>query len=737
MVPPRAMSIPTNIGGYAIAGVCGHGGMGVVLRARSPDGREVAIKLVRGDHSREALDRFRRECRLVWTFSEADGFVPVIDAGETPAGPYLVMPFLPGGTLRDRLRRGPLAPEEASRIVAIVAAAVGRAHERGIVHRDLKPENILFASDGRPLVADLGVAKHFRRDVLGASKSAHLSGEGGPIGTPGYMAREQVLDGRDATPASDVFSLGAILYECVTGLMPFPGGTVVEVFARMESGTLEPMSASARGSPAWLEPVVERALRPDPDERFPDAAAFARALAQPAPAPRHPRKAYWIFVVTAIIGGASAAASLRYWSPRPSEETRKTAPVRPPDEDVASMASRIIVELERRSSYGADTKEEPVAFARWRIAVLAELDREVAAEPRAPELRIARARVRWRHGDRDGAFADVEIALEIAPDSPEARTFRGGFRIDHGLVAAGLADLDLALTTYPSNLRARLFRSIGRERVGDHRGALEDLDHLLEVDRLDPKALDARRAIRTKTGDVAGALLDARLLTEVCPEQGTAWLDRAMTERLAGELSSALASASRSLELSPQGTTLRFRAEVFRALGDLDRALGDLDRAVALDPLGVDNWLARGALHLQREDPEKALADYSQAIGLQPRNGRSRFNRAVVHERRGDRAAARKDYDDAIQLAPDWPTAWFGRGTLREREGDHSGAAADLTRCLALSPDMVGALRNRALVLESLGELDAAIIDATRAVSLDPSASSFVLRARLREEEPS
>ncbi|MBI3726071.1 serine/threonine protein kinase, partial [bacterium] len=153
-----------RIGAYEVVSELGRGGMGVVYRARSQDGREVAIKVLSGSRP-ESLARFERERRLVALFGEREGFVPLLDHGSSPGGPFIVMPLVPGGTLADRLRRGPLGIDETIALGRALAEAVARAHERGIVHRDLKPENILFTRDGplgKPLVADLGLAKHWR-----------------------------------------------------------------------------------------------------------------------------------------------------------------------------------------------------------------------------------------------------------------------------------------------------------------------------------------------------------------------------------------------------------------------------------------------------------------------------------------------------------------------------------------------------------------------------------------------
>jgi serine/threonine protein kinase len=179
-----------RIGPYEVVKEIGRGGAGIVLRARGPDGHERALKVLK-DSSGQRLARFERERRLLSSLGESDGFVPLLDAGDSNHGPYIVMPFVPGGTLRDRLR-GPLGIAATEKLAREVAAAMARAHERGIVHRDLKPENILFAADGRALVADLGLAKHFDRDAPGASASVSLSREGWLRGTAGYMSPEQI-----------------------------------------------------------------------------------------------------------------------------------------------------------------------------------------------------------------------------------------------------------------------------------------------------------------------------------------------------------------------------------------------------------------------------------------------------------------------------------------------------------------------------------------------------------------
>ncbi|MBX3468502.1 MAG: protein kinase [Planctomycetes bacterium] len=264
--------VGARVGPFEVLEEVARGGGGVVLRARGPDGREVALKVLRqaGD---AAAERFARERALQSELGLAEGFVPLVAAGEGPPGPWLAMPFLPGGTLRDRLRRGALPLGEAVDVVRRLAEALGRAHARGIVHRDLKPENVLFTADGVPLVADLGLAKR-----EGAQAGLSLSVTGELRGTAGYMAPEQMRDAKTAGAPADVFALGAILYECLTGAPAFPGDSVLAVIDQVESGRVAPLPAQRPDAPRWLVRVVARCLTRDAEARFPDGAALAAAL---------------------------------------------------------------------------------------------------------------------------------------------------------------------------------------------------------------------------------------------------------------------------------------------------------------------------------------------------------------------------------------------------------------------------------------------------------------------------
>jgi serine/threonine protein kinase len=277
--PALALCAGDRLGPYELRYPVGRGGAAVVFKAVARDGSPVAVKVLR-DPDGERLARFEREVRLLTLLTrEEPGFVPLLDHGVATVGPWLAMPFIPGGTLRDRIERGPFDVEGAVAVVLAVASAVGRAHARGVAHRDLKPENVLFDEAGEPLVADLGLARHFCRDLPGGSDSVTVSREGRVFGSAGYVAPEQLEDPKRAGPPADVFALGAVLYECLSGYPAFHADNIVALVAKLAAASHQPLRTLAPLVPADLASVVEKCLRADPAKRYRDAGELARALA--------------------------------------------------------------------------------------------------------------------------------------------------------------------------------------------------------------------------------------------------------------------------------------------------------------------------------------------------------------------------------------------------------------------------------------------------------------------------
>ncbi|HEX5616126.1 MAG TPA: serine/threonine-protein kinase [Acidimicrobiia bacterium] len=256
---------------YAVGGLLGRGAMGDVRAATDRVlGREVAVKLLRTElrHDPDAHDRFLAEARAAAALAHPN-VVAVHDAGEDDGDAYLVMERLSGRTLADDLARGPLAPERACDIVLDVLAGLEAAHKAGIVHRDVKPGNVMWTDDGRVKVGDFGIA---------TSSASEMTRTGEVIGTPAYLAPERI-EGERATPRSDLFAVGVLLYHCLAGTTPFPGDTPIAVAFAISQGRVRALHDLAPDLPMSLVAVVERAMAHDPQDRYPSADAMATALA--------------------------------------------------------------------------------------------------------------------------------------------------------------------------------------------------------------------------------------------------------------------------------------------------------------------------------------------------------------------------------------------------------------------------------------------------------------------------
>ena len=273
-------------GRYRVGGLLGRGGManvyeGLDLRLQRP----VAVKLLRPDMAAQPGVRrlFEEEARSAARLSHPNA-VAVFDTGEDRGRPFMVMERLPGETLADRIRRGPADQTWLLGVAHDVLAALAAAHAAGLVHRDVKPGNILMGADGRAKVADFGIAKSLEAFAYGP---ADVTAANALVGTPAYLAPE-TLDGEPATPRSDIWALGAVLFECLAATKPFPGTTPAAVAAAIQGGVPLSLRHLRPDVSAGLCQAVERAVSRRPADRFPTAEAMARALG-----PRPEASATW------------------------------------------------------------------------------------------------------------------------------------------------------------------------------------------------------------------------------------------------------------------------------------------------------------------------------------------------------------------------------------------------------------------------------------------------------------
>ena len=278
------------------------GGMGKVFCATDKRlGRTVAVKMLRDDlaHDERFVERFRREARAAASLSHPN-VAGVFDYGEDAGKQFIIMEYVEGRDLARVLREdGPLSPDRAARIGAQVADALGHAHAAGLVHRDVKPANVIVMGGDRVKVTDFGIAR--------AAGDSTLTAAGSVLGTAHYISPEQA-EGGTVGPPSDTYSLGIVLYEMLTGSLPFTGDSAIAVAMRHVSDEVPPPSKLNPAVPAELDRIVATATNKDPNKRFPDAQTMAAAL-HDAATPTEQGAAVAGVAPTSVLPAGTAAAT--------------------------------------------------------------------------------------------------------------------------------------------------------------------------------------------------------------------------------------------------------------------------------------------------------------------------------------------------------------------------------------------------------------------------------------------
>lgn len=266
-------SYPTNVGRYVVQAEVGRGSMSAVYRAYDPlFERHVALKFLLPNlqNAQQVHQRFLQEARVIAALDHP-GIVPVYDFAEYDEFPYLVMRLMPNGSLAERLRSGGVSLQEMVHIINCLAPALDEAHRQGVVHRDLKPSNILFDQRDKPFLSDFGIAK-----LIGNDK--RLTNTGYLVGTPAYMSPEQIEGRSDLDGRSDIYSLGVLCYEMLTGQLPFETDTPFSLAVKHILDPVPDIGEHRPDLPPVCQMIIDKAMAKNREERYETAVSLANAL---------------------------------------------------------------------------------------------------------------------------------------------------------------------------------------------------------------------------------------------------------------------------------------------------------------------------------------------------------------------------------------------------------------------------------------------------------------------------
>ena len=633
---------------YRIERELGAGGMATVYLAQDlKHDRAVAIKVMRPEVSADlAADRFLLEIRTSASLQHPH-IVPVFDSGAADDQYYFVMPLIEGDSLRDRLdREGPLPVAEAVRLIREVAGALEYAHTQGILHRDLKPENIML-SRGHALLADFGIARASRDPAR-----ERLTRSGTSIGTPAYMSPEQAMGESDLTPSSDVYGLASILYELLTGEVPFTGTTFEAILVKRFTEDA-PRTASRRAdTPAACDAAIARALNRDPAARFPTARAFAEALGASAAAPARTTERS---IAVLPFANLSTDAENGYFADGLTEEIIAT---------LSRVRTLRVISRTTVMQYRTHTGQLPDIARELGVTHLL----EGSVRKGGDRLRVAVSLIDAEHdaplwSERfDGTFADVfdmQDRTAAAIVSALEITLSGDER--SRLVARPIADPDV----YDPYLRAReginAFTASGIQRA---------LSHLEDASRLAPKNVFL---IRGKALACWSAL-NLGLST-----------DRSLLDR-------ALGYADEIARLEPNSPYVaEIRGLVAAVSGDL--LVGLVQCAVAYEAMPEDLDIAfwYSALLIYAGRIEEGLALVRDVQRREPGHPPSQLMMIVGEQMRGHPERPLAAFAQGPGPAP--PAYWhLLHGTLNLAVGNHPQALIALTSCSSDEPDLLTAV---------------------------------------------
>ena len=675
--PYRSPAELPSISGYDVQGVLGHGGMGIVYKAwHLRLNRAVALKmLLVGGYARpQELERFLREAEAVAGLQHPN-IVQVFDVGDLDRHPYFTMELVEGGSLAQKLGGAPQAALKSAAMVKTLADAIHTAHQKGIVHRDLKPANILLTLDGTPKISDFGLARRISCDTA-------LTEHGVALGTPSYMSPEQADGQAEAIgPATDIYALGAILYELLTGRPPFRADTPHETKRQVITSEPAPPSKLNTRIPRDLETICLKCLRKDPQSRYASAGALAddlRRFERGEPIVARPlgwlgRLVRWVrrrpTAAALLVGSIAVALALVIVGIRLSWQRAEN--IRAISDDL-----REAEQLQQQSAYlSTDAAIERIkvrlgddgpAELQQRLNRLVDLSNGRKLVARLDTIRMERTAIfagQTQRTQSNWDYSDVLVKARLGSVHEDPGTVAARVRASP-VRQAVIAALDDWAVCAPDQTRRAWVLEVAREADPDPwRDRVRDLaiwqDHakLVELAKAAPIANQSApllvglgERLQVKHDDTE-AITFLQRVQQQYPGDFYANLTLANALTTAGKYEDATGYYRAALALRPRATSAAFGLGIIlHCQGRLDESIGYFEQAVRSDPKSVWSQGALGIALRKKGRIDEAIDHLQQALHLGPKTSFIRFSLAIALAEKGRWNEALYQFREALRI---------------------------------------------------------------------------------------
>jgi serine/threonine-protein kinase len=705
--------------------------MGEVYRARDTRlGREVALKRVSDPALASDIARRRilREARAAGALSHP-GIATIYDVLDAPEGLFIVMELVPGETLADTLTGGPLPPDEALEVCAQLADALAHAHARGVVHRDLKPSNIHLTPQGRAKILDFGIAKSDVDERDGGMRADDLgTAEGRMVGSPGYMAPEQVV-GRASDQRTDIYSVGIVLFEMLTGERPYAKADRLATTLAMLEGPVPRVDERAPEVPREIADLVARAMARDPEDRFPTASALSVAIARarrslsdtetftgtlPDLDQKRGARLSRAALIAAIAALLLIAATALLWKPLRSTPVPARSPVigviplrnrgdAADDALVAGLSDALVKRL------GSVRTLRVLPLSETREAVVGARNAAAIAHAVGAEFVVEGSLT------RSGSSVDVDLAIVGANGQrwsagrytgDAAQVFqlhrRAAEAVTAALTQAGALRGGMTPEPTPPTSNQEAFANYAQARVFlDRPDVPGNLNHAIDLLQSAIKD-DPRFAL-------AYAALGEAYMAQYRETKNTEWPPKAQTANL------------EALRIDPQQPEVRMSlALMYEETGRPDEATEELKQVMLMQPRNDSAHLVLARLLMNKGKWDDSAAEARTAIDLRPAYWRNHAQLGDTYWRAGRLQEAAAAYQRLVELQPDSTRGYQRLGTALQTMGRYDEALDNYLKAVAIRPT-AGTLSNMGTLYYWRGDYAKAADAYQRAIQLVPN----------------